>query len=228
MRIDPLIPDRSVHTAAAAPAGNDRSRATAPGRRRRTPTLLAAFIFFGFGLAVDISPGAAHEFTVAIVGGETVADALVAEVTRGFIVATDEHDGHAEETSDGHLGGLDVQIDVLPETAAVAELVGEPMSPADIAFLLGPEPSAQSVAGSVLSRSTIRFGPGELPTRRLRDASDFAERFGALFGRPPTEPAEQGYNAARRIDLALRSRGGFRNRPAIEAALAESAAGIAW
>lgn len=172
----------------------------------------------------------AHEFTAAIIGGNPVSDTLVEETVRGFIVATDERDGHPDETSDGHLGGLDVQIRVLPETAAdsIDQLVGTPTDPAEIAILLGPERPATERVERVVGPDTILIRPGRLPSRRIRDSSDFGERFRDLFGRLPTDAAAQGYNAARRIDAALRPHAGFSERAALEAALAASSAGIDW
>lgn len=174
-------------------------------------------------------PAAAHEFTVAIVGGGSTAAAQVADVVRGFVVATDERDGHANETSDGHLGGIDVQIRVLPAAAAagIDALVGSPRDPADVALVLDPE--AQATAGATaIGPDTIVFAPGTLPPRNSRDASGFAARFRALHGAAPTEAAERGYNAARRIDGAIRRAGGLAPRAAVEAALADTATGTDW
>lgn len=184
-------------------------------------------------LAASVSqPIAAHEFTVAIVGDGSVAgsEAKIAEVVRGFIVAADERDGHLNETSDGHLGGLDVQIRVLPSGAAaeVEELSGVPRDPADIAFLLDPMTSAIGSSEPVLGPKTIIFGPGLLPPPEKREASPFHLRFRALYGRIPTEAAEQGYNAARRIDSAIRPLGGLEPRAVIEAALAGTVEGFSW
>tara|TARA_R110002110_G_scaffold415612_2_gene651722 strand:- start:181226 stop:181828 length:603 start_codon:yes stop_codon:yes gene_type:complete len=192
---------------------------------------LRAFMLIGSVLAAGVAQSAAaHEFTAAIVGSGPGADALVAEAARGFIVATDERDGHASETSDGHLGGLDVQIRVLPAAAgeAVDALVGMPRDPADIAIFLGQELPGNDGIGTVLGPDTIIFRAGSLPSRQNREASEFGDRFKVLFGRSPTETAEQGYNAARRVDMAIRRHSGLAPRAAIESALAETATGIDW
>lgn len=193
----------------------------------RKPT--AGALVLGAAIAV-MSAGlaAAHEFTAAIIGGDAVAETEIAEVARGFIVATDERDGHSAETSDGHLGGLDVQIRVVPRSAAgaISALVGSPSDPAAIALVL--DPGSVEAGASVIGPDTIVFGPGTLPSRDLQAASGFARRFEALFGRTPTEAAAQGYNAARRIDAAIRPLGGLAPRAGIEAALAGTAAGIDW
>ena len=198
--------------------------------RKMSPIIASALA--GFLAGALAPPVAAHEFTVAIVGDGLAADTVahVAEVVRGFIVATDENDGHSDETSDGHLGGLDVQIWVLPANGAaeVGELVGTPMDLADIALLLGPVPSAMGIGDVALGLRTIRVRPGVLPMVAAREASGFARRFTSHFGRAPSEAAAQGYNAARRLDQTIRSFGSLEQHRAIEAKLIESEEGIGW
>jgi hypothetical protein len=197
---------------------------------RSTHPIAVVLLSVGLLAASGVPPAAAHEFTVAIVGNSPSARALVAEAVRGFIVATDERDGHASETSDGHLGGLDVQIRLLsPATAAaIGDLVGNPKDVADIVFLLGLETPGDDASGAAIGPDTIAFRPGALPSNDSRDASGFAARFSALHGHAPSEAAAQGYNAARRIDLAIRPLSGLAPRAAIEASLADTAAGINW
>lgn len=178
------------------------------------------------------SQAEAHEFTVAIIGdgSDATDDAQIADVVRGFIVATDERDGHPSETSDGHLGGLDVQILVVP-LSAVAEidaLVGTPSNPADIAFLVGQKQSALATGAAAIGPETVVFELGALPTTEVQTTSGFAGRFTALFGQPPSEAAAQGYNAARRIDHAIRPFGELEPRSAILTALAETESGLDW
>ena len=198
--------------------------------RKTLPIIASAFA--GILAGTLVPPVAAHEFTVAIVGDGLAAETAtqVAEVVRGFVVATDEHDGHIDETSDGHLGGLDIQIWVLPPegAAAVNELVGDPSNPADIALLLGPVPSAMGIGDAALGLRTIFVRPGILPPQETREASGFARRFTALFGRAPTLAAAQGYNAARRLDRAIRPLDALEPRLAIEAALIETEGEIDW
>ncbi|WP_306259484.1 hypothetical protein [Pararhizobium sp. IMCC21322] len=195
------------------------------------PSIIASAII-GLVAGADPSPALAHEFTVAIVGDGLADDPVthVAEAVRGFIVATRENDGHAFETSDGHLGGLDVQIWVLPPggAAAVAELVGSPAETADIALLLGPVPSAMGIGDAALGLATIFVRPAALPSPDLRAASGFAGRFRAQFGHEASEAAEQGYNAARRIDRAIRASGDLDLRATIRAALSKTERGMDW
>ncbi len=70
----------------------------------------------------------AHSFTAALLVVGQDREASLAEARRGFLLAADERDGHANETSDGHLGGVDVQVLPLPRDAAglVEGLTGTP------------------------------------------------------------------------------------------------------
>ena len=62
---------------------------------------------------------AAHEFTAALYMTGEMREARLAEAVNGFLLAADERDGHSDETSDGHLGGVDVQV--LPRAAGCAD-----------------------------------------------------------------------------------------------------------
>lgn len=231
MQTGVLVPDNIVRIVACLQRFK-KCRRPHPSTARGCRGTLVVFVVYaliGSGISAGASlPAMAHEFTVAIVGSGATASARVAEVARGVIVAADEQDGHAGETSDGHLGGLDVQITLVPDAEIPVEMVGTPKTPADIAFILDQEFPREPNIVEVLALDTIVVRPGVLPAREYRAASDFDRRFRMLFGRAPTQLAEQGYNVALRIDLAIRSRDGFEHRPAIEASLAKSAAGIDW
>jgi hypothetical protein len=145
-----------------------------------------------------------------------------------MLMAADERDGHPAEASDGHLGGVDVQILALPEAAAgrVEGLVGAPRTPPDVAVVIGPEAEARAALASY-GWASIVLAPGTLPAG-WSTAGRFAARYRSAYGTEPTEAAAEGYNAARRLDLALRPHDGLEPRKAIEAALSQSAAGIDW
>ena len=72
--------------------------------------------------------------------------------------------------------------------------------------------------------------PGVLPDgwAAENDASSFAVRYQSTYGTAPTEAAALGYNAARRLDIAIRPLDGVAPAAALEAALAETASGIDW
>lgn len=184
-------------------------------------------------LAMALSTGAAraHEFTAAIfVLGERREERL-ADAVRGALLAADERDGHAYETSDGHLGGVDLQILPLPTEAAggVKGLSGSPKMPPDVVVLIGPVGKVQATQAMIDAESIV-VAPGALPEGWADAATpgSFAVRYRKAFGTEPTLSAAQGYNAGRRLDQAIRSHDGLSPRAEIEATLAASEAGINW
>ena len=173
----------------------------------------------------------AHEFTAAIMIVGEDRETVLADAVRGFLMAADESDGHPDETSDGHLGGIDVQILPLPSDAAsaVEGLRGSPKLPPEVVVVLGPPTEAAPVLAAV-SRQSIYLGAGSLPPGWAEAAqpSGFAARYRQNYGHAPSRAAAEGYNAARRLDLAIRPQDGLTPRAALKAALAASEAGIDW
>ncbi|WP_162232886.1 hypothetical protein [Cypionkella psychrotolerans] len=99
----------------------------------------------------------AHSFTAALIVAGDNREASLAEAVRGFLLAADERDGHSNETSDGHLGGVDVHVLPLTQDASglVEGLIGTPTEPADVVVVLGPESAASEAAREYLSTSTV-------------------------------------------------------------------------
>ena len=193
--------------------------------------LLAALSFLG------LTPGAAyaHEFVVEV---RAVGDAraqILTEALRGFLLATTERDGHANEASNGHLGGLDVYIAPRPTQVAARfpDLKPVPPGGADFIAVIG---AAQDVAAEAetIGDDTVVLRPGRLHDANrwagdeALDAQGFAARYLAAYGQPASEWAARGYNAARRIDDAVRPLGGVDDHAALARAFADSAAGIRW
>lgn len=192
---------------------------------------------FGIGgltaaaMLMAVSSAAAHQFTAAILVVGEQRETRLAEAVRGFLLAADERDGHAGETSDGHLGGVDVQILPLQSEAAgqVTGLAGNPKPPASFVVVTDPEAEAgQALDG--LGPETVRLRHGALPQGWFGDegAGSFAARYRRAYGSAPTEAAAQGYNAARRLDLAIRPLDGITPQPALATALSDTQRGIAW
>ena len=177
--------------------------------------------------AVTANAAAAHEFTAALFVTGDAREARLAEAVSGFLLAADERDGHSAETSDGHLGGVDVQLLPLPAEAAgrVSGLLGTPRMPPDVVVVIGP-----GTAPAGLSADSIVMYPGTLPDNwaDADGSGSFAVRYRNAYGPAPTEAAAQGYNAARRLDMAIRPLDGLMPRAAFEATLADSAGGIKW
>ncbi|WP_165586928.1 hypothetical protein [Pseudaestuariivita atlantica] len=168
----------------------------------------------------------AHEFTVGLYLEGPGSKARLAEIVAGFLLAADERDGHAGETSDGHLGGVDVQILPLPRGVGedIAGLYGNPAQSPDVVIRFGStRPSDIDIPPT-----TPVFEAGTLDPGQDWQQSDFAARYAATYGTSPTRDAAQGYNEARRLDMAIRPLDGLTPGPAFEAAILATAGGLEW
>jgi len=168
----------------------------------------------------------AHSFSVALAGAATDATDLRYAV-QGFLVASAERDAHPDETADGHIGGLDVFVIPLADGAVmpVDGLIGDTPRSYDIVVDLGQSASdLEGVPG--IGAATIYMEAGTLPDDFL--STDFAARFSERFGVVATQASARGYNAAVRLDRAIRPVGGLSEADAIRDALAASKGGIDW
>jgi hypothetical protein len=177
------------------------------------------------------TPALAHEFTAALLAVGENREARLAEAVRGFLLAADERDGHAGETSDGHLGGVDVQILPLPPEAAgrVTGLSGAPVNPPDVVVVLA-DAGSDSLDAAVDPGPGVVITPGELPADwdQRTGADGFVTRYLQVYGEPPGEAAALGYHAARRLDAAIRPLDGVTPRAELEASLGATQSGFQW
>jgi len=189
------------------------------GKLRRACVLALAVLFAATGVQ-------AHSFSLAVVAVGDGAAVQLDSAVKGILLATRERDGHANEESDGHLGGLDVYIVLRPSDTAQATngLVGASPAIVDIAVVLGPDAAAERAVAE-FEDPTVVIRPGTLAAE---SANDFATRYETTYGTAPDRAAAEGYNAARRVDLAVRPLGGVEDRDALIAALAETSGGIKW
>lgn len=205
-------------------------RGTAASAATRS-TRLRGLAFAAAMLAAG--PAAAHEFTAAILSVGEGREARLAEAVRGFLLAAEERDGHAGQTSDGHIGGVDVNILPLPAEAAgaVGDLNGRPDATPHVVVVVGPEKEASTAMAEASANSAV-LRPGTLPARAVwtdaAAADSFAERYRSAYGTAPTEAAAEGYNAARRLEVAIRPLDGTEPRAELASALAKTEAGIDW
>lgn len=171
----------------------------------------------------------AHSFTAALLVVSEDRKTDLAEAVRGFLLAADERDGHPNETSDGHLGGVDVQVLPLPRDAArlVEGLIGTPGEPADVVVVLGPEPAASAAARAYQSDSIVLL-QDVLPTGWDGDAGmdSFMARYRLAYGTAPGVMAATAYHAARRLDDAIRPLDGVSPRAALEEAWLSTESGL--
>ena len=173
----------------------------------------------------------AHSFTAALIVAGDNREASLAEAVRGFLLAADERDGHANETSDGHLGGVDVHVLPLPRDAAglVEGLIGKPTEPGDVVVVLGTEPAASEAARKYQSNSTVLLQV-VLPVGWDSDVGtdSFVARYRLAYGTAPGLMAATGYHAARRLDVAIRPLDGVIPRAALEDAWRSTSSGLPW
>ncbi len=171
------------------------------------------------------TPAQAHSFRMALLLPLTGADAAAGrQAVDGFLLATRERDGHPDETSDGHLGGLDVYVMVIDANRPEGGVLGA-IGEQRIEFLAGifsPALSAEIVRrygddGPFL----IAFDPLPTANPTTMDGEPFAAAFAREQGQAPGPRAIQAYVAARLIARAVRATGGdFSKREKLRKTLA--------
>ena len=72
----------------------------------------------------------AHEFNLLLLAPTGASQAAIDEMRVAFLIASHERDSHADETSEGHLGGMDVQLTLATPDTATAD--------AALAFVAAP------------------------------------------------------------------------------------------
>lgn len=166
--------------------------------------------------AAIASPALAHEFNLLLLAPAAASGTEMDDMRTAFLIASAERDSHANETSEGHLGGLDVQLTLMRigEAAAdeVPDVVVAPFAAAgdaQVAALAAPG-DAVIVDAEVLART--------VPEER-DDLAPFAERFLAETGRTADAAALGVYRAARVVDLAVRSVDSVDDRDSLRRAL---------
>ncbi|MEC5289097.1 hypothetical protein VSX64_00270 [Aurantimonas sp. C2-6-R+9] len=184
------------------------------------PLMLGSIALVG-GL---VSPARGHSFTTVLIVPPDTPDAARSEIVAAFLLAADERDGHADEESDGHLGGLDVYL-VPVRAGELADIANA--APDVIAALLPVEAGLDDVAQAT---GAVMVGPldpdGATAGAFLRGAAGnelapFAKRFVAEMGKAPGDGAIASYLVARRIDEAIRELGGVDDRERLRALLSQ-------
>lgn len=191
-------------------------------------------------ILLSMSAANAHSFNVALLVGQSGPAASEGDQIRdGFLLATRERDSHPDEESDGHLGGLDVYLFVVEgrddPLAGVRALLGQ--RTIDILAVTGPDVLVETVRPLTAGSQTVLLAPGQMAftasaatggTDEAPAVRAFVEAFKAEFGYSPSRPAARGYNAARRIDAAVRAQGGVSDKAALRQALRQSESGFDW
>ncbi len=166
----------------------------------------------------------AHRFSLVLVAPLSGPEAGSGQqVVDGFMLATREEDGHPQEHSDGHLGGLDSYVFVLdgarepgPMLEGLAALLDRE-APAFVTGTFVSETTAM-VGDAIRGKGVVLVDPRDSAMWRLVQTSPDdlellnGERFAAVFrsryGHDPGQDAYAGYVAARLIGATVRSLAG--------------------
>ena len=184
-------------------------------------------------LALTINPAFAHSFNVALVIPlSNAAMAQGRQMLDGFMLATRERDSHPGQESDGHLGGLDVYVTVIDEmgdvTADIERVATQ--GEVDIVAAFVSEATLSLVRKLLDIRKVALLLPGQSPFSKsdLPAVAAFISDFEREYGVRPSSHAAQGYNAARRIDVAVQAQSGVGNTASLQRNFRETAHGFAW
>lgn len=182
--------------------------------------MIVRSLFLGVALCGGLAQlAAAHEFDLLLLAPDDATGADLEAMRAAFLIAARERDGHPAETSEGHLGGMDVQLTLASPSAGAGvagrayDIVASPFAPADdprVATLAAPGDSAILDKGSIAALTA-----GDRPGGDGAGPAPFADRFRAETGGDPGPAAEAAYLAARAIDRALRPLGAVDDRAAL-------------
>jgi len=191
---------------------------------------MLTILLFG---SISLNPAYAHRFYVALVVplGNAEAD-QGREYRQGFMLATTERDSHPDEDSDGHLGGLDVYVSVIDSQVDISAKIERIVSQdqIDIVTVIGSEKTL-SLADKLLDGNSVTLLlPGQSPFLQpdMPGVVAFKSAFESYYGDQPSAQAAQGYNAARRIDVAVRAQGGVDDTEELVRNFKQSASGFNW
>lgn len=184
-------------------------------------------------IALAMNPALAHSFNVTLlVPLSTVASIQSRQYVEGFMLATTERDSHPDQESDGHLGGLDVYVNRIDAVGNIAEELERIALSGDIDILVvyGAKTTLLEASKQLDEKTVALLLPGETPSldSTLHAVAAFISSYEQSYGRKPSSDAAKGYNAARRIDAAVRAQGGVDDLPLLRRNLKKTERGFAW
>lgn len=170
-------------------------------------------------LSLAATPALAHEFELLLLAPPDATEATLTQMRAAFLIVSHERDSHPDETSEGHLGGMDVQLTLAR--------VGEVAAADNLAFVVAPFAPPGDAAAAALARPSgaVVVDSGHLAAlpagMENGDASlsPFADRFRAETGQDPGPEAFAAYLGARVVDLAVRPLDSVDDREALRRAL---------
>ena len=166
-----------------------------------------------------------HSFQLGVIVPLSGPDsARGAEALDGLRLATRERDSHPNETSDGHLGGLDSHLVPIDSTLVErpedlrAALTEQPLDIVTIVY----RPADAGTITNILSEPGMPVscppadGPVPADKTASAEADEFRQAFQAEFGYAATGAAAIGYNAGRAVDAAVRPLNSVDDRAALK------------
>lgn len=183
---------------------------------------------------LSASPALAHRFNVVLIVPLSGAEVELGELYRnGFLLATTEKDAHPDETSDGHLGGLDSYVSYIDAAGDVNGQVQNIIGEGETNIVVGAFATISTLSqiAPLLEQANIALlSPGVSPFAQsnLPQVERFTTLFEQQYNRQPSEQAAQGYNAAWRIDAAVRAQGSTDSATKISASFDQSAKNFNW
>ncbi len=183
--------------------------------------------------ALLAGPAFSHSFNVMLVvplSGEQ--EEAGAQFRNGFMLATTERDAHANQESDGHLGGLDVYVSVLDLNEVADSDVSDFAAQNDINIVIATGDMATiSKTRALLAAQGVGLlitGVAPQVNSEMAVVAAFRANFERAYGAVPVAEAVQGYNAAQRIEIAVRSQAGVGDGEALALSFEETAGGFEW
>jgi ABC-type branched-subunit amino acid transport system substrate-binding protein len=183
--------------------------------------------------AIFLNPALADRFYVALVlplSGSTAENGD--EIRKGFLLATTQRDAHADEESDGHLGNLDSYVSVIDANGDVAAEINRITSKNQINIIASfASDKTQDLLVKLLAGENIALlqsGPTPFANKNLPAVSAFISAYSLAYGVNPSATAARGYNAAQRIDRAIRAQGGIDDLGLIRQSIRQTAAAFTW
>jgi len=180
-------------------------------------------LLIGIILTVNFSAVWAHSFSLGLIiplSGPQLESGQ--QVLDGFLLATTEEDGHPDETSDGHLGGLDshvLKVDSGTNSTEMLNRLEKLMQTREPIFVTGlfTAKNIEIIKESLKRKNTVLFDPVEsdmwekaqssLGQLKSMSGDSFSTGFQNRYGYEPTSAAMRGYIAARLIAATVRSFG---------------------
>ncbi len=197
------------------------------------PKIAAMFLVLIVHSALAFSPAWADRFYVALVMPITGAGAQNSEELRkGFMLATTLRDSHGDEESDGHLGNLDSYVRIINANGNVSANLKRLWNLDEVNIVAAfTYDKTQSLITRLLEGKNIALlQPGQTPfnTKDQPAVSAFIAAYAQAYTTPPTASSAQGFNAAQRIDAAVRAQDGISDLEALQRSFRQTGDNFTW